>query len=101
VPMPYGWLETLRRAGLSAVSTRTLLIERPTPLGPDDRERVAHRLAHFVERLRPADDPTAFLSADDLAVWDQLLDRSGPHWLGHREDLTDLSARSIHVGHLA
>lgn len=101
VPMPYGWLETLRRAGLTPVTTRTVLIERPTPLGPEDREHVTRRLGHWVERLRAADDPTAFLSADDLAVWDQLLDPAGPHWLGNRADLTDLSARSIHIGHKA
>lgn len=97
VPMPYGWLETLRRAGLTSVSTRTLLIERPTPLGPDDREHVTRRLQNWVDRVRP----TGFLSADDLATWDRLLDPADPHWLGNREDLSELSARSIHVGHMA
>lgn len=94
-PMPYGWPVALRRAGLVEVSTRTFLIERPTPLSGHDRNRVVERLGHWVDRLRP----TGFVSTDDLATWDQLLDPDNPHWLGARDDLTDLSARSLHIGH--
>jgi SAM-dependent methyltransferase len=95
VPMPYGWPVALRRAGLVEVTTRTLLVERPAPLSGDDRARVVDRLGRWVDRLRP----TGFIGAADLATWDRLLDPDDPHWLGNRDDLTDLSARSIHVGH--
>lgn len=95
VRMPYGWSEALRRAGLVAVSTHTLLTEIPTPLGVPDRERIAARLTHWVNRLRP----TGFITAEDLTTWDALLDPDGEHWLGLREDLTDLTARTIHTAH--
>ena len=94
VRMPYGWPEALRRAGLSEVTSRTVLTERPTPLSDEDRAHVVTRLTRWVGRVRD----TGFLSDDDLGTWDRLLDEDGPHWLGRRTDLTDLSARTIHVG---
>lgn len=93
-PMPYGWTEALRRAGLTEVTTRTTLLERPVPLSDADRERVIDRLAHRVEWLRPA----GLLDPADEAVWDRLLDPDDPAWLGHRADLYWLEARSIHLG---
>lgn len=92
--MPYGWTEALGRAGLTEVTSRTVLTERPIPLTDTDRRRVAERFGHWVERIRPS----GFLTDDDLATWDQLLDPDGPHWLGSRTDLHDLSARTVHVG---
>jgi hypothetical protein len=38
------------------------------------------------------------LPAEDLVIWEQLLDPDGPHFLGRRTDLAALSARSIHIG---
>jgi len=119
VPMPYGWTEALSRAGLTDVTTHSILSETPTPLSP---ERLEHLVAQFrlrVERLNPdaTKDTTGhshghghghghlvpadaeWLSADDLAVWKQLVDPESPHYLGHRTDLAALSVRSIHVGH--
>jgi SAM-dependent methyltransferase len=95
VPMPYGWPAALRRSGLTDVRTRSWLFEAPTPLAPADRDRVLHELGHRVERLRPTG-----LLGDDLAAWERLLDEGDPAWLGHREDLQRLTARSIHIGHL-
>lgn len=94
VPMPYGWQEALRRAGLRDVTSRTVLTERPTPLSDEDRAHVVTRLTRWVGRIRD----TGFLSADDLGSWDQLLDEQGPHWLGRRTDLHALSASTIHIG---
>ncbi len=95
VRMPYGWSEALRRAGLVGIGSHTLLTETPTPLGVPDKERIAARLAHWVDRLRP----TGFITGDDLATWDALLDPLGEHWLGNRDDLVDLTARTIHTAH--
>lgn len=93
-PMPYGWTEALRRAGLADVTTRTTLRERPAPLPEQERARLAERLAQWVDRLRP----TGLVDPADLAAWDRLLDPDDPAWLGRRTDLFELRARSVHVG---
>jgi SAM-dependent methyltransferase len=94
VPMPYGWTEALRRAGLTAVTSRTGLLERPVPLVAADVERVLSKLTHRVDWLRP----TGLLSADDLAAWDRLLDPAADAYLGRRGDLQSVEARTVHVG---
>lgn len=94
VPMPYGWTTALGRTGLADVTTRTTLIERPAPLGPDDTRTVLDRLGHWVERLREVE----LLEADDVTAWDRLLDADDPAWLGNRDDLYILEARSVHIG---
>lgn len=88
VPMPYGWTEALRRAGLSEVGTFTILVEN------DDLDHVLRGFESYVGRLRETD----LLSTEDLAAWDELLDPESPHWLGHRNDVFSLAARSVHVG---
>jgi SAM-dependent methyltransferase len=94
VRMPYGWTEALRRAGLTAVSTRSWLLEAPTPLSTSDRAHVVGELAFRVDRLRPVE----LLAPDDLVAWDRLLDEDDPDWLGARDDLYRLTARSVHTG---
>jgi len=94
VPMPYGWPAALRRAGLTGVRTATWLFEAPTPLTPADRTRVVAEFGHRVERLKE----TGLLAADDVAAWTRLLDEGDPAWLGHRDDLQRLTARSVHIG---
>lgn len=94
VPMPYGWTVALNRAGLGDVTSRTTLIERPAPLSADGTKTVIDRLAHWVERLREVD----LLEQDDVATWDRLLNPDDPTWLGSRDDLFILEARSVHVG---
>ncbi|MFV2103066.1 class I SAM-dependent methyltransferase [Micromonospora sp. LOL_024] len=95
--MPYGWTEALRHAGLSPVTTRTTLDERPPPLPDITRRSVLSTLAQRVTRLRP----TGLLTATDLDAWNRLLDPADQRWLGHREDLFQLSARSVHLGRRA
>jgi SAM-dependent methyltransferase len=97
VPMPYGWPNALRRAGLTDVRTATWLFEAPTPLTPADRTRVVGEFGHRVERLKE----TGLLADDDVAAWARLLDEGDPAWLGHRDDLQRLTARSVHIGHRA
>jgi SAM-dependent methyltransferase len=94
VRMPYGWTTALRRAGLTDVATQSRLLERPMPLSGDDRERVVAKLAHRVEHLRDRD----VLDQGDLAIWERLLDPDDTAWLGRRDDLFDLDARSVHTG---
>lgn len=94
VRMPYGWTEAMRHAGLSGVTTRTVLRESPAPLPEPERHRIAERFSRWVERVRP----TGLLDDDDLAAWDRLLDPAGGDWLGHRMDVFRLDARSVHLG---
>lgn len=92
--MPYGWTEALRRTGLTGLTTRTFLRERPSPLETRDVEHIIDRFTRWVDRTRP----TGYLDPADLEAWARLLDPSAPAWLGHRSDLFSLDARSVHVG---
>ena len=94
VRMPYGWTSALRRAGLAGVSTRSWLLEAPTPLSTSDRAHLVGELAFRIDRLRPTD----LVERDDLLAWDRLLDEGDPAWLGARDDLYRLAARSVHIG---
>jgi SAM-dependent methyltransferase len=93
-PMPYGWTAALRRAGLVDVTTRTTLLERPVPLSDADREGVVRWLAQRLEWLRDTD----LLSEADRTTWATLLDPERPEWLGHRDDLFSVEARSVQLG---
>ncbi|MFC0530683.1 class I SAM-dependent methyltransferase [Phytohabitans kaempferiae] len=95
--MPYGWSECLRRAGLSGVTSRTTLLEREVPLTDAEVNRVLDKLAHRVDHLRPA----GLLDPADLEAWDRLLDSADSAWLGLRDDLYWIEARSVHIGLLA
>lgn len=93
VPMPYGWTEALRRAGLTGVTSRTTLLARPVPLTAPDLARVVEQLAHRVDWLRP----TGLLAPADLDAWGRLLDPGDPAHLGRRDDLHSLEARTVHT----
>ena len=113
VPMPYGWTDALTRAGLADVTTRSILTETAPPLTPDRLDDLISQFRIRVERLSPEAAhaghghghghlPPAdaeWLTPDDLAAWQQLLDPDDPHYLGRRTDLAVLSVRSIHLGH--
>lgn len=113
VPLAYGWTDALTRAGLTAVTTKSILTEQPQPLSSENLTKVVDQLRHRVARLSPAADDQQhghghghghvlpeelMLSAEDRAVWEQLLDPDGEHFLGLRTDLAALSVRSIHLG---
>jgi SAM-dependent methyltransferase len=95
VPMPYGWTEALRRAGLVNVTTRSTLLEHPVPLA--DPVTALDPLSWRVGRLRAA----GLLSEADDAAWERLLHPDDPAYLGRRPDLYRLEARSVHIGHRA
>lgn len=95
VPMPYGWPTALRLAGLGDIVTTSALFEEPTPLAPSTRDAVLGGLAHRAERLASG----GFLFSEDVAAWQQLLDSESPAWLGIREDLFSLSARTLYVAY--
>lgn len=81
VPMPYGWTDALSRAGLTEVTTRTVLTERPVPLSAADRDHVVDQFRHRVDRLRPA-DPHEHSVADGAGTAAEHKDGHG-HVHGH------------------
>ena len=93
VRMPHGWPVTLRRAGLRDVTARTVFTDRPAPLEGAHLDRALNVLARMVDWNREA------LAPEALAVWEQLLDPADEVWLGNREDLYHLEARTLHIGH--
>jgi SAM-dependent methyltransferase len=93
-PLPYGWTTALHRAGLVTVTERTLLIELPSPLSTIARRHALDWLAGRVEHAASA----AALSDADLAAWERLLNPDDPEWLGHREDMHLLEARTVQTG---
>lgn len=94
VPMPYGWAQALRSAGLGHIATASVLFEDPAPLPPSGRDVVLAHLTDRVDRLASG----GFLDDMDSGAWKQLLDPGDPAWLGHRDDLFSLSARTLYVG---
>ena len=68
---------------------------QPAPL-PDNAVAV-HAVQAQVERL--AD--TGLLAAADQEAWQRLLDPHDDAWLGARDDLYVLRARSVHTGERA
>lgn len=95
VPMPYGWTTALKRAGLTEVTTRSQLIEHGVPLAAEVKERVLKMFSHRVERLSETPE---LLVPEDLDTWSRLVDPGDPLWLGNRDDLFWLEARSVHIG---
>jgi SAM-dependent methyltransferase len=94
-PMPYGWNEALRRAGLTDPISRNTLVELPPPLPPAELERVVAGLRWKVDRVRRVE----LLDPDDDPAWARLLDPADPAYLGNRADVFRLEVRSVHVGH--
>jgi SAM-dependent methyltransferase len=107
VRMPYGWTEALTRAGLADVTTRSVLTETPAPLSAERLDGVVRGFQTRIERMsgvghghdHVVHTDEEWLDPEDLAVWKQLLDPDGPHFLRRRRDLAVLSVRSVHLGH--
>ncbi|RAS66921.1 methyltransferase family protein [Lentzea atacamensis] len=87
-----GWPELLRSAGLGDVTSRSILLDLPAPLTPSARQVALAELAARVGRARE------FLTQTDRDTWDALLDHTSSTWLGHRDDLALLTARTVHIG---
>jgi SAM-dependent methyltransferase len=89
---PRPWPDLLREAGLTAVVSRTFLLDLPAPL--DDQARI-----RLQRNLRLGREMTAeLLSAEDLAMLDRLTDDNDPESVLHRPDVFMLRASTIHTG---
>ncbi|MEU6645850.1 class I SAM-dependent methyltransferase [Saccharomonospora sp. NPDC046836] len=92
VRMPYGWTTALRHAGLVDVGSFTYLVDHPAPADDLVREFAIDRIGWLAEI---AEDQ---LDAADRATARRLLDPDAPEYLGARDDLYLLSARTVHYG---
>ena len=91
-PMPYGWPEALRRAGLGEVQTRSFLAELTPPLDAVGQAIVEQHLTSAVKELGIR------LEAEDRDTLARLLDPGDPMYVGRRDDLTVTAVRTVHVG---
>lgn len=87
-----GWVDLLADAGLVGVSSRSALVDVPSPLPDTARAAVVRELAARVDRAR------RFLTEHDVKAWSRLLDPTDPAWLGSRTDLALLTALTVHRG---
>ncbi|NYI87342.1 SAM-dependent methyltransferase [Amycolatopsis endophytica] len=94
VRMPYGWNLALGKAGLERTASFSRLVDFPAPLDAAVRDYVVQHIAWLgstVDELVTQED------RDALRV---LLDPVDPAYLGLRDDVYVLGARTVHLGFL-
>lgn len=91
VAMPYGWTTALVRAGLEEATAFSYLVEHPAPLGESTRRYVVERFTWLAETVGDRVDPS------DRETLTALLDPEGPHYVGARDDVFVLYARTVHT----
>ncbi|OIV37524.1 hypothetical protein BIV57_10380 [Mangrovactinospora gilvigrisea] len=94
VPMPYGWDEALRRAGLADVTTRNVLQERAAPPGSEAMADVLAVIGNLGAKLAEL----GLIDAQDADACRRLTDPEDAAWLGRRADVYQLTVRGIHLG---
>ena len=89
---PRDWPALLREAGLTDVTSRSFLLDRPAPLDHRDREGL-------LRHLRASRELMADRLADaDLARLDRLTSDTDPESVLHRDDAYLLRASTVHTG---
>ncbi|WP_370417682.1 class I SAM-dependent methyltransferase [Streptomyces sp. QH1-20] len=97
VPMPYGWCEALRRAGLRNVMSIPYVIDNPAPPGSDVMIDVLDTLSAQIAKLTESD----LLDEADAVTWGRLLDPDDSAWLGTRDDVHVRTLRQVVIGERA
>ncbi|MGQ0775135.1 MAG: methyltransferase [Pseudonocardiales bacterium] len=92
VRLPVGWNRALTDAGLLEVSSFSYLVDQPPPPTDEVRADVLRWLSGIRDLAQP------WISELDLQVVGELLDESGPHYVGRRDDVFLLTAHTVHVG---
>ncbi|WP_040925554.1 class I SAM-dependent methyltransferase [Saccharomonospora marina] len=90
--MPYGWTCALRRAGLSDLRSFSYLVDHPAPADSAVLDFVLDRFAWYSEIA------TDHVSEQDREAVRRLLDPDSPDYLGQRDDVYLLAARTVHTG---
>jgi SAM-dependent methyltransferase len=91
-PLPYGWPEALRRAGLTDVRTRSFLAEAVPPLDEVGRRMVEQHVGAALRELGER------LDRDDRRTLARLLDRDDRAGARSRDDLVVTAVRTVHAG---
>jgi SAM-dependent methyltransferase len=91
VAAPRSWPELLVEAGLTAVESRSFLLDLPAPLPAAARRHLARSLGRTRELF------ARHLAAEDLARLDVLTDPEHPESVLHRADVFMLRATTIHT----
>jgi SAM-dependent methyltransferase len=91
-PLPYGWPEALRRAGLRDVRTRSFLAEAAPPLDEVGRRIVEQHLDAALRELGERLDP------DDRRTLVRLLDPDDRAGARNRDDLVVTAVQTVHAG---
>jgi SAM-dependent methyltransferase len=91
-PLPYGWPEALRRAGLVDVRTRSFLAEAVPPLDEVGQRIVEQHLGSALRELGERLDP------DDRRTLARLLDPDDAAGVRNRDDLVVAAVRTVHAG---
>ncbi|MFD2397071.1 class I SAM-dependent methyltransferase [Prauserella oleivorans] len=92
VRMPYGWNTALARAGLADITSFSYLLDHPAPADERVRDFAVERLTWLSEM---ADEK---LDDEDRDAVRRLLDPESPDYIGNRDDLYLLNARTVHIG---
>ncbi|MFE5093035.1 class I SAM-dependent methyltransferase [Streptomyces sp. NPDC056638] len=85
------WSALLSAVGLDPQGTRSFLLDLPAPLSEPARDQVIDEFARRREMFEE------FLTADDIAVLDRLLDPEDPAGLRRRPDVFLLTVRTVHL----
>jgi SAM-dependent methyltransferase len=91
-PLPYGWPEALRRAGLTDVRTRSFLVEAVPPLDEVGRRMVEQHMGAALRELGERLDP------DDRRTLARLLDPDDRAGARSRDDLVVTAVQTVHAG---
>jgi SAM-dependent methyltransferase len=86
------WPVLLREAGLTEVTSRTFLLDRPAPLDRPAREGLQRHLRTTRDML------AEHLTDADLARLDRLTSDTDPESVLHRDDAFMLRASTVHTG---
>jgi hypothetical protein len=90
-PLTCGWNVALERAGLTGVRMVNELVAIPAPLEGTDLANALKSLGTAVDWFEH------YLSDEDSAAWAELLDETGPSWLGQRRDLHHLAVETVYI----
>jgi SAM-dependent methyltransferase len=92
VPLPIGWNRALSNVGLVGVTAFSYLIDRPAPASEPVHDSVRNWLG-WMQQIGEGQ-----LTDSDIETVRRLLDEHDPAYVGRRDDVFLLTARTVHLG---